>query len=264
MKRKLTLWMAVCLLAAGSLQAQGLLNKVKQKVNQEADKAVNKALNPNQPNTQPQNEPVGEDDAPTDYNDNNGDRAKAEMISTPPDVKQNLTDAETAYKAGQYGESRHAVQQAMLGVEMEIGNVVLKSLPENVSGMAYQKERDQVTSTGWGWAGLTIRREYLSSDNKRELTATVANNAAWMQAVNMYFTSGYAQSTGQQQDWKEVKVQGYRAILEVEGSGFKLSVPIGQTSMLLLESDGIAKEQDLMTAANAFSIDHIKKLLGEQ
>jgi hypothetical protein len=130
--------------------------------------------------------------------------------------------------------------------------------------MAYQKERDQVTSTGWGWAGLTIRREYLSSDNKRELTATVANNAAWMQAVNMYFTMGYAQSTGQQQNWKEVKVQGYRAILEVEGSGFKLSVPIGQTSMLLLESDGIAKEQDLMTAANAFSIDQIRKLLGEQ
>jgi hypothetical protein len=41
-------------------------------------------------------------------------------------------------------------------------------------------------------------------------------------------------------------------------------VPIGQTSMLLLESDGIAKEQELMTAANAFSIDQIKKLLGEQ
>jgi hypothetical protein len=262
MKRKLTVWIAVCLLAAGTAQAQGLLNKVKQKVSQEADKAVNKALNPNQPNTQVESEDEG--DAP-DYPDTDDpDRAKAEMISTPPDVKQNLADAETAYKAGQYGEARHAVQQAMLGVEMEIGNVVLRSLPENVSGMPCQKERDQVTSSGWGWVGLTIRREYLSSDNKRELTATVANNAAWMQAVNMYFTMGYAQSTGQQQNWKEVKVQGYRAILEVEGSGFKLSVPIGQTSMLLLESDGIAKEQELMTAANAFSIDHIKKLLGEQ
>ncbi len=250
-----------CLAVAETMPAQGLLNKVKQKANQEANKAIDKALNPNQPaNT---NQPLSEGDAPTDYND--PDRAKGEgLVSTPPDVKQNLSDAEAAYKAGQYGEARHAVQQAMLGVEMEIGNVVLTSLPENVSGMPFQKSEDQVTSAGWGWTGLTIHREYQSTDNKRQLNADVANNAAWMQAVNMYFTSGYAQTTDGQQNWKQVKVKGYRAIIEFDGSGYKLSVPIGQTSMLVLESDGFAKEQEMMTAAEAFDIDNIKRLLGEQ
>src|SRR5690606_20278111 len=102
------------------------------------------------------------------------------LVSTPPDVKQNLSDAETAYKAGSYDEARYAVQQAMLGVEMEIGKKVLEMLSSSVSGLDKVEESDQVTSTGYGWAGLTIHREYLKGD--KELTTTVANNSVWMSA----------------------------------------------------------------------------------
>lgn len=189
----------------------------------------------------------------------------AGLISTPPDVKQNLADAEAAYKKNSYGESRYSVQQAMLGVELEIGNKILKSLPESIVGLNKEAESDQVTSTGWGWAGLTIHREY--SDGKdKQLTVNIANNSVLMAGVNAYFASGgYAQQTNGEQNWKQTKVQGYKAIIEFnEGSGYKLSIPIGQSSIIVYEGINFATEPEMMKAAEVIKIDSIKKELGEQ
>ena len=187
------------------------------------------------------------------------------LISTPPDVKQNLADAETSYKASSYGEARYALQQAMLGVELEIGNQILKSLPETISGLTKIEKEDQVTSTGSGWAGLTIQRKYIN-DKEKQLTVTIANNAMMMSAVNMYFSSGgYAQTNGGEQNWKQTKVKGNRAIIEYnEGSGYKLSVPIGQSSLIVYEGVNFATEPEMMKATEAVDIDGIKKMLGEQ
>ena len=134
---------------------------------------------------------------------NPSNKGGAGLISTPPDVKQNLADAEAAYKKYSYGESRYSVQQAMLGVELEIGNKILKSLPESIVGLNKEAESDQVTSTGWGWAGLTIHREY--SDGKdKQLTVNIANNSVLMAGVNAYFASGgYAQQTNGEQNLKQ-------------------------------------------------------------
>jgi hypothetical protein len=186
------------------------------------------------------------------------------LISTPPDVKQNLADAEVAYKKSSYGEARYSVQQAMLGVEMEIGNKILKSLPEAVAGLAKEAESDQVTSAGWGWAGLTIHREYSAKD--KQLGVTIANNSVWMAGVNAYLSSGgYAQQTNGQQNWKQTKLKGYRAIIEYdESSGYKLSVPLGQSSLIVYEGINFATEPDFMKAAEVINIDAIKKELGEQ
>ena len=186
------------------------------------------------------------------------------LISTPPDVKQNLSDAEVSYKKNSYGEARYALQQAMLGVELEIGNKILKSLPETVSALKKIESEDEVTSTGYGWAGLTIQRKY--NDNKeKQFTTTIANNSAWMSALNIYFSSSYAQTTGGQQNWKQTKIKGYKAIIEFnEGSGYKLSAPIGQSSLIVFEGINFATEAEMMKAAETFDIDSIKKMLGEQ
>src|SRR5690606_15882747 len=111
----------------------------------------------------------------------------AGLVTTPPDVKENLASAETSFKAGSYGESRYAIQQAMLGVEMEIGQKLLKSLPETVAGLPKQPEQDQVTSSGWGWAGLTIHREYTKDD--KQLQFTIANNSVLLSAMNLYLSN---------------------------------------------------------------------------
>jgi hypothetical protein len=152
----------------------------------------------------------------------------------------------------------------MLGVELQIGQAILKSLPQAIASMPYDASADQVTSTGWGWAGLTIYREYQKDD--KQLRFSVANNAIWMQAINLYFANGgYAQSTGGQQNWKQTKIKGLRAVIEFnEGSGYKLSAPLGQTSLLIYEGVNFANEQEFMKAAEQIDMDKIKKQLGEK
>lgn len=268
MKLKILL-AGIATLFAYSIHAQGLVGKLKQKASQAAEKALEKKA---EEKTGVSSETGNGQTQEQNGNNNSGSTSHGRpvnkggggLISTPPDVKQNLADAETAYKSGSYGEARYAVQQAMLGVEMEIGQKVLKSLPETVSSLPKIADADQVTSTGYGWAGLTIVREYRTDD--KELKATIANNSAWMSAINMYLANGgYSQTTGGQQNWKQTKVKGYKAIIEYdESSGYKLSVPLGQSSLIVWEGINYASEQEMMNAANAFDIDGIKKMLGEK
>ena len=261
----------VCLATVGT-QAQ-VLNRLKQKVEnkteQKAGDEIDKLFGGKKKNQTPGGQQGGANGqggngGEEGGNGNPSNKGGAGLISTPPDVKQNLADAEVAYKKNSYGEARYSVQQAMLGVELEIGNKILKSLPESVSGLFKEVESDKVTSTGWGWAGLTITREY--SDKKdKQFTATIANNSVMMMGVNAYLSGGYAQQTSGQQNWKQTKVKGYRAVIEYnEGSGYKLTVPIGQSSVIVFEGINFATEPDMMKAAEMFNIDAIKKELGEQ
>ena len=264
-----TKFLLACLLAmsfAMEADAQGFVNKLRQKADEAASKALEKKAKEKAGVEDEADNTASEDESgtPSQNRGRPSNKAGGGLVSTPPDVKQNLSDAETSFKAGSYGEARYAVQQAMLGVEMEIGKKVLEGMPEAVSGLEKVQEADQVTSSGYGWAGLTIHREYLKDD--KQLTATVANNSAWMSAVNMYLANGgYSQTTNGEQNWKQTKVKGYKAIIEYDdNTGYKLSLPLGQTSMIVWEGVNFASEQEMMTAANAFDIDGIKKMLGEK
>ena len=50
----------------------------------------------------------------------------------------------------------------------------------------------------------------------------------------------------------------------MKDKGYTLLVPLGQSSLIVWECINFATEQDVMNAANAFDIDGIKKMLGEQ
>ncbi|HWA35280.1 MAG TPA: hypothetical protein VG737_14165 [Cyclobacteriaceae bacterium] len=257
-----------------------LLNRLKQKaeskVENKADATMDKALNGGSSNT---NQGGGNTGTTGSNNGMAGsgstgntsgggmsqNQGGAGLNSSAPDVNQNLSDADAAYKSGKYGEARYSVQQAMLGVELQIGNNILKSLPETINSLPKDAASDQVTSTGSGWAGLTIVRRYTNNNNK-DFKVTIANSAMMMAGVNAYFNSvGYAQQTGGQQNWKQTKLKGNRAIIEFnEGSGYKLSVPLGQSTLAVFEGVSFANENEMMSAANTVDVDAIKKMLGEQ
>ena len=77
----------------------------------------------------------------------------------------------------------------------------------------------------------------------------------------------YAQtnSDGKNQNVKQTKVKSYKAVITYDDSkGYTLLVPLGQSSLIVWECVNFATEQDVMNAANAFDIDGIKKMLGEQ
>lgn len=266
MTSKILLACIAAFLVAFSANSQGLADRLKQKALQAAERAAEKkALQKAGVNTN-ENTPQNSGNSGNSGSGGNSPSNKGGggLISTPPDVKQNLSDAESSYKTKSYADARYAVQQAMLGVELEIGKKVLKSLPETVNGLIKNEKHDQVTSTGWGWVGLTILREYNKDD--KQLRITIANNAAWMSSVNMYLSNGdYAQQTNGQQNWKQIKVKGYKAVIEYnESSGYKLSVPLGQTSLIVWEAVNFATEKEMMDAVNTFDIDRVKNMLGEK
>jgi hypothetical protein len=258
----------VALLALSAANGQGILKKIKDKAQQAADKVVDKKIddavgvngnNGNGNSGTPDMSSVGRSGKPS----NKGGEG---LISTPPNVNENLTSADAAFKSGKYSDARYSVRQAMLGVEMEIGKKILEGLPAAISGLDKDASSDKVTSAGWGlgWSGLTIQRDYKKDD--KQLSFTIANNAMWMQAVNMYFNNGgYMQTSGGEQKWKQLKVQDEKAIIEYDASsGYKLSVPLGQTTLLVYEGINFANEQDFMTAVNQIKIATIKNQLGEK
>jgi len=263
MKSKILVVGMLLLSFAFSMQAQGLVGKLKQKAEDAAEKALEKKAK-EKTGIDTGTSQSGSGTSGSSGSGNPTNKGGGGLVTTPPDVNANLADAETSFKAASYADARYSVQQAMLGVEMEIGNKVLSSLPQTVSGLPYEKESDKVTSTGWGWVGLTIEREYQKDD--KQLRTMIANNSAWMSAINMYLANGgYSQTTGGEQNWKQTKVKGHKAIIEYdESSGYKLSVPLGQTSLIIWEAVNFASEQEVMTATNAFDIDGLIKTLGEK
>lgn len=243
-----------------------LLNKIKQRVENKTvdiiDDAIDDAVK-GKKNDSGSSTPSSEPTSSSEGSARN--RGGGGLVTTPPDVNQNLADAESAFGSTKYGEARYAIQQAMLGVEMEIGEQILSSLPSEVMGLQKDESEDQVTSTGWGWVGLTIMRRYTGGD-EQQLTVTIANNSAWLAAANMYLSNGgYSQTTGGEQQWKQTKIQDYRAIIEYDDySGYKLSVPMGQSSIVVFEGVNFETEQQMMDAANEVDLNDIKAKLGEQ
>jgi hypothetical protein len=186
--------------------------------------------------------------------------------TTPPDVNQQIADAEKSQAAGNYSDARYSIQQALMSIELQIGKQVLQSLPETVSGLQKDTTQNKVMSTQWGWNNLTIQSVYKKAD--QQMTVTIGSNSIYSGFVDLYFNNSmYTQtnSNGDKQNAKQTKVKGYKAVITYdESKGYTLLVPLGQSSLIVWECINFTTEQDVMNAANSFDIDGIKKMLGEQ
>lgn len=249
--------------------AYSQLNRLRNKIENKAEDAAIDALfgkkKDNNTSSSDGNSEYSEDENSSGSRNRARNTGGAGLTTTPPDVNKYLTEAEASYATSSYGKARSALQQAMLGVEMEIGHQILNSLPESINGLNKEESSDQVASAGYGWAGLTIQRIFTNGDDK-EFQVLVANNSVMLSAVNLYLLNGgYSQSSGEQQNWKQTTLKGHKAVISYdEYDGYKLSVPIGQTSLINFEAINFANEDEVMQAAEKIDIDGIMKKLGEQ
>ncbi len=233
------------------IEAQRFLNKLQNKTE---DKIIDEIFKEDKKET-----PGNQESGKSATSNTRGEGLSATAI----DVSASIEAATTAYKSEKYTESRNSIRQAIQGIELEIGKKVLESLPQSVNDLSKRDDADRVTSSGINFAGLLIEREYAKGD--QELRLAIANNSAWLSAVNIYLSSGGYATTDEQQDYKKITFQGYQGIIEYdESSGYKLSVPFGQSSIFILNGVNFDTEQQMMNAAGKFSIESIKKQLGEQ
>ena len=239
-----------------------LLKKLKEKANNALEKKIDKKVE--------DQTGVSTGDNSSSTSSNNSSRPTntkgAGLKNTePPDVVAAMEDAGKSFGSKSYSDARYAVQQALIGIELQLGRQLLKSLPTTVDGLTADTSQDKVMSTQWGWNNLTIQRIY--SDGKdKQMTLTIGNNLLYSGLVNAYFNNAYAvQANDKDQNAKQVKVQGNKALITFDADkGYSLIVPVGQSSMVVWEDVNFATEDEVMSAANAFSIEDIKKSLGEK
>ncbi|MDB5245975.1 MAG: hypothetical protein JWQ40_369 [Segetibacter sp.] len=270
--KKLTIVTAMLgmgILIHSNSSAQGLLKKIKDKASDVASKAIDKKIDnaigiggSSESTTSTSNSSSANTSASRSGRPSNkvGEGLKN---TTPPDVNQQITEAETAQAAGNLSEARYSIQQALLGIELQLGKEILKKLPASVNELQKDTLEDRVTSTQWGWANLTIQRVYRKDD--KQLTILVGNNSMYAGFMDILFAGNYTQSNGETQDFKQIKVKGNKAVIKFsQNEGYTVLVQLGQAGMLTFEGINFTTEQDMMNAVNTFDIDGIKKMLGEK
>lgn len=264
MKKIFTVSCALCFLLLSTAVHAQFLKKLKQKVSQATNQAIDKKVD-NAAGIDNTSSSTNRSSSSSSSSGKPVNKGGAGLTNTPPpDVKQQMTDAEQAYQGNKYSDARYSIQQALIGVEIQLGHELLKSLPAEVNGLPKDTLQDRVVSTQWGWSNMNIQRVY--SDGKdKQLTVTIGNNGLYAGLVNVYFNSAYTTSDGKDQNIKQVKVKGYKAIIQYEESkGYTLIAQLGQSSMIVWECINFADENEVMNAAAKFDIDGIKKTLGEQ
>jgi hypothetical protein len=241
-----------------------VLKKFKEKVNEAVEKAVGNTV---QDKT---GLPTGDQNTQGNAQGSNSgkpaNRSGAGLTNTePPDVKAQMAEAKTAHAAAKYSDARYSLQQALQGVEIQLGRSILKSLPNTVTGLAADTLQDKVMSTQWGWSNMSIQRVY-SAKPEKQMTVIIGNAGIYNGLAQLYFANaGMIEANATQQNVKQVRVKGNKGVIEWdENKGYTLIISIGQTSGILWECINFANEQEVMNAANSFDIDGIKKMLGEQ
>src|SRR5665647_3239460 len=198
-----------------------LLKKLKEKANSAVNKAIDKK-------TGNEAESTGTTESQSESNSSGKpvNKGGAGLKNTaPPDVNAAMDDATKSFTANSYSDARYAVQQALMGIEIQLGHELLKSLPGDVDGLQKDTTQDKVVSTQWGWNNMTIQRVYADKKDK-QCTITIGNNMLYSGLVNTYFGNAYAvESNGKDQNVKQVKVQGNKAIISYdESKGYSLIV----------------------------------------
>ncbi len=188
----------------------------------------------------------------------------AGSITMAQDIQASLDAAQTAYAANKAQEARHNLQQALIDLNVLMGNKVLALMPPTLGGLEANKDADPVLG-GTGVAGLMISRSYGSTGKKIELT--LANESPLMSVVSSFLSNDLltgivASQTGQ----KRVMVSGYKGMLEkTEGDEedmvwYTLNVPLDDT-LLTFETTGFASESEVLAMAQQLNLPQIAKLL---
>lgn len=257
-------------LALPHTEAQ-LLKKLKEKAEKVAgqiDKSVNDAINGNDNNNSNanNNKPGSDNPAGNSGGGKVTNKGGAGLKnSAPPDVMAQISDAEKAHQENNFNEARYSLQQALVGVEIQLGREILKSLPQKANGMDKDTLQNVVMSNQWGWNNLTIQTVYNQAPEK-QMTLTIGNNSFYSGWVNLYFSNtGFVQANEKDQNVKQTRLKSYKAVIQYDDSkGYTLVVPLGQTSMIVWECVNFKDEDDVMKTAGEFNIDGIKKMMGEQ
>lgn len=240
--------------------AQILQNKLRKLGEKAVEKVIDQELEEDGDEPLFDQEPARNNEGYNPEEEENMVRVKGKGL-TPPNATEHIDNATAAVSAAQLSAARNEIQQALMAVEVALGQQLLKSLPETVAGMDFLPEEDEVVSMGIGFVGLAIYRAYKGNNRKMRLSV-VNNNTLFSQYRTIIANPTYVDG---EQDYKVVTIQGHQGAITFDGDNeYDLGIPLGQNSLFLIECVNFPDEGSVKQAANAYDLNNIEKQLGDQ
>jgi len=169
-----------------------------------------------------------------------------------------IASAKTAYTAGNYDDSRFAVQNALNAIDIQIGRQVLALLPAKINDMSSTAANDQVSSQGTAYVGMFVQRIWEKTGSGK-VTFSIISDSPLMGSINTLLMLPFISSDSNQ---KKIKVEGYKAILEKKvgenaaTTGYNIMLPLNNT-LLQVNYEGSISEQDFLTILQQIPVSKV-------
>lgn len=174
------------------------------------------------------------------------------------DFSTNVQKARQSYSSGDLENSRFAMQQMLLELDIIGGKETLKILPATLGNLEAKPAEDQV-SAGSGFAGAVIHRTYQLAD--KSATLEIISNSPLIGSVNAILSIPFI-GTGSNGDRAIVKIDGYKALIQKGSDNEKLTydiqIPLGST-LITLKTENYS--DDIVKLANSIPVAQIAQKL---
>ena len=175
------------------------------------------------------------------------------------EFSKQLTQAKASYASGKLDDSRFAMQQALLELDIITGKEILKILPTTMETKAANIKLDNVTGAS-GFAGVVIHREYGTVDSSN-VELEVIGNSPLIGSINAILSMPFVGNSG---DQKVIKINGYKALVQKTSGNYdqvnyEIQLPL-TGSLITFRAPGLTQDQ-VIKLANTIPVADIAKML---
>ena len=173
------------------------------------------------------------------------------------EFNKQLASARTAYSAGKLDDTRFAMQQMLQELDILTGKEILKILPAKMNELAANAANDNVAGAS-NFLGITIHRDYGSEGKQVELE--IITHSPLIGSINTILSLPFVAGSA---DYKVIKVEGYKALIQKSGSGeeaqYELQLPLNN-SLITLRAPGYTQDQ-IVKMASTLPVAQIAKMV---
>ena len=184
------------------------------------------------------------------------------LLSGAQDFAKNLTIARSSYSAGRLEDTRFALEQMLVDLDIVIGKEIIKLLPTKVASLNYNAKEDNVTGGSGTVTGLFVERRY--GAETKTATINVFNNSPEMSSINTILSMPLIGGMMRDENQKVIKIQGYKSLLnkivdsDTGKTNYELQVPMNNTLLTVKMDD--TSEQEIAAVANGLQLSKIAQL----
>jgi hypothetical protein len=184
------------------------------------------------------------------------------LLSGAQDFAKNLTTARSSYSAGRLEDTRFALEQMLVDLDIVIGKEIIKLLPTKVASLNYNAKEDNVTGGSGTVTGLFVERRY--GAETKTATINVFNNSPEMSSINTILSMPLMGGMMRDENQKVIKIQGYKSLLnkivdsDTGKTNYELQVPMNNTLVTIKMDD--SSEPEITAVANGLQLSKIAQL----